>query len=130
MALVTAPYVKSNVISNPSGYSANAGFVTIAYAATPSFRVGAQCWLNATGLTPLPVQVMTMVNDPVNGTTMQVQIITNNVSSLSYGGSNVSTYTGGTSPTLTQPQQQLSDHGYAVVQYILDPVTGNIVPLT
>jgi Na+/H+-translocating membrane pyrophosphatase len=128
MAQVTAPYVTANLISNPSGYSGASGFVTIGYAANPSFRVGAICWLNATGLSPLQVQIVSMLNSSTNGTTMQVALVKNNVTGLNYGGSNVSSYTGGTSPSITQPQQSLADHGYAVVQYILDPITGNIIP--
>jgi hypothetical protein len=72
----------------------------------------------------------TFSNSIAGKTLLQLKAVTNNVSSLGYGGSDLSSFYAANSSgvTLTQPQQTLSDHGYAVVQYILDPTTGQIIP--
>jgi hypothetical protein len=82
----------------------------------------------STAFTSLYNQIQTNLSSIGANTVMQVKAITNNVSSLGYGGSNVNTFTNAAGANITQPQQNLTGNGYSVVTYILDPTTGQVIP--
>jgi len=118
--MLTCPYNLQALTSNglPDG--------VLTVASTLNFKLNAIAYLNGTGLPTLTVKIVAILTT----TTLQVQAFTNNVSQLNYGGTNVSSYTTAAASSLTQPQQDLSSHDYAIVGYSLSQSTGQVVPNT
>jgi hypothetical protein len=118
--MLTAGYANATLTSNGTVD----GVVTVSGGIAP-FKVGATCYLNNT--TPLNVTVKVIA--VLSTQTIQVQVVTNNVNQLNYGASDISAFTTATSSTITQPQQDLSSHDYAIVSYGLSASTGQVVPI-
>ena len=116
--MLTAPYYSQSLTANGQANG------TVTVASTINYKLGAIAYLGGTGLPTITVKIVAILST----TAVQVQLVTNNVSQLNYGGSSVAAYTTAASSFLTQPQQDLSSHDYAIVSYSLSASTGQVVP--